>query len=302
MTNTIKPADNSYTQYLQWDKSAAPAIFKAQTEKELSAACEQAGLFDFQQGQGYMSSLHALAAEEVNANDINQDGSVSYEEFLEQGKNEYKDILSEATIKELEESNIILMQFFAKDIDIDDKISAEDLELFYSIADESLASEANKRVKDGKFSQEDLSQAMELMLNMLQEENPQLEQELTQRSEEIYNKKSELKNILGYDIDKDKEIQQEEFMLAMEKIKGDSPEAKAGAYCVWQIMNSVIGDDSDKKGTLDIGDIGSYIEAQYDSGFDAEGYYNYLLQNFTNKDAPNYGYYQQVLNAYKSLV
>ena len=179
--------------------------------------------------------------------------------------------------------------------------------MFYSIVDESLPSETNKRIKNGEFSQEDLAQAMETMLGMLESEDSQLEQELADRSEFLYQsqkeaKKQELKRILGWDSNKDKEIQQEEFMIAMENEKGDTPEAKAGAYCVWNVMGNVIGDDSDEKNTLDIGDMGLNIEAQYDSGFNSQDYYDYLLQeNFVNENAPYHGYYQEVLEAYKNI-
>ncbi len=105
---------------------------------------------------------------------------------------------------------------------------------------------------------------------------------------------------MGYDTNKDKEIQQEEFMLAMVEQRGDTPETKAGAYCVWQILNSAIGDDFDNKNTHDIGDIGAYIEYLYGSGYDSNNYYDYLLSNFTDENAPNHKYYQQVLEVYQN--
>ena len=306
MSTTINQADNLYNQYSQWNKDAAPAVFEAQTEEEFAKVNEQAGLFDFQQGNDYFSSLHQFALGGVRSADSNGNGLVDYNEYVEQGKKEYKGILDESTIKELEDSQALLLNFWAQDMDINNEISVEDLELFYSIADESLPSEKNLRTKDGKFSQDDLAQASETLLGMLEEKKPTLEKELSQRSEELYlaqteHKKSELKNIMGWDSNKDNEIQQEEFMIAMQNKKGDTPEAKAGAYSVWNIMGNVIGDDFDEKNTLDIVDIGLYIENQYSSGFSSDNYYNFLLENFTNEDAPNHGYYQQVLEAYKNI-
>ena len=293
MSTIVNPADNIYSQYSQWNQASAPAIFEAQTEEEFAKANEQAGLFDFQQGQNYFSSLHTLAVGEVRSADSNGNGSVGYNEYVEQGKNEYKGILSEETIQELENSQALLLNFWAKDVDINDEISVSDSELFYSIADESLPSETNKRMKNGKFSQEDLAQASETMLGTLEEENPQLEQELAQRRDYL--------DLLSFDLDEDGLVQKEEYMLNQEAMQdnGKTPEAKAGAFCVFDALDGAMGNGD---GVLDDKELLTYVNNQYKKGLGAQDYYDYLLQeNFVNENAPNHGYYQEVLGAYKNI-
>jgi len=291
MTNINEIAQKAYSDFSNWNKAAAPAIFKAEDENQLQAASDQAGLFDFQNNQTYYSGLKNLALGEVQDADEDGDGKISYEEYKAQAMREYKGVIDDETLSELNKNDeTVQMIFWSEDCDIDDYISDLDLELFYSIADESLGSEENKREKDGKFSQEDLSQASETLLNMLSKENPQLEKELRERRYNLY------------DIDQDGSIQKEEFMIMQQDISGDtSAEAKAKAYCMYDLIDSKMG-EKDTDGAIDKEELSTYIEEQYNSGCSPIDYYDKTIEShFTSENAKNYEYYNKVLKAYEDL-
>lgn len=176
----------SYQNYSNWNKAATKAMYDATNEEELNESMQKLGQYDFQNANDYGTALFNLSIGEIFEGDTNGDLSIDYNESLQQGKNELRGVLDEKTINQIVDSEAVKLDLYAVDININDKKDLDELMVFYSLADESLTGEENTRVKDGKFSQEDLAQAQETLLSMLMEENPELEEQLMGRFDEIY--------------------------------------------------------------------------------------------------------------------
>lgn len=182
----FKAVVESYQNYSNWNTAAAKAMYEATSEEELNESMQKLGQHDFQRGNDYGTALFNLSMGEIFEGDTNGDMSIDYNESLQQGRNELKGVLDEKTIDQIVGSDAVMMDLYAVDMNIDDKKDLDELMVFYSMADESLPGEENVRVKDGRFSQEDLAQAQETLLSMLMEENPELEEQLMGRFDEIY--------------------------------------------------------------------------------------------------------------------
>ena len=193
----------------------------------------------------------------------------------------------------------VLMQFIAMDYNADNQYTAEELELFYSLADESLPSEDNKRTRDGIFSQADLTQAIDTSLATFDLKNEELEQDYEDRAFALFKAKQTINEMMGYDTDGDKEVDTLEYAQAMAEKFGNTPEVKAQASCVHYIIGNYICDNSDEKNTLNRVDIEKYAERLYDKGCDSETDYNYLLDNnVAPEDAPLHSAYKKYLNVF----
>ena len=145
---------------------------------------------------------------------------------------------------------------------------------------------------------EDLAKAQNTLLNTTMDEK--VEDDLGKRFASI--QKHLLNNVLTkYDYNGDDEIEAEEFItLKLNDDKNENKtEAKTDAYVMFNLIDQCMGDSNERLSDDEIRTFAKYAD---EKGMDLNEYYNWLLQNnFKAKEAGNHQYYEDVLNAFKTI-